>query len=190
MGRTLLAGLVAGVVVFLWGAVAHMLLPLGMIGMKVPADAAQQTALTTVQQQFGDAGVYMLPMPQESQWKDSAAMTAFGERAAQMPYAFVVFQPQGRNGMNMGPMLGMQAATVIGGGVLAAFIAAGVAGSRATRILVVTAMGVFAWLVALVPYWNWYRFPGDFTLAALAEHGIGWLLGGIAIALVLRPRPG
>jgi hypothetical protein len=44
----------------------------------------------------------------------------------------------------------------------------------------------------MLPYWNWYRFPLDFTLAALAEQLIGWLLAGAAMAWWLgrdeRPR--
>ena len=34
MARILLAGLIAGIVVFCWGAVTHMVLPLGMVGFR------------------------------------------------------------------------------------------------------------------------------------------------------------
>lgn len=189
MGRILVAGLVAGIVVFCWAAVAHMLLPLGMVGMKVSADATQQNLLTTMHGQFEGEGIYMLPMPQQAQWEDQAAMTEFGVRAATMPYAFVVYQPQGRDGMaSMGRLLANQAGIDILAGLLAAFVAAAVVGSRMKRVAVVTAMGIFSWLTISVPYWNWYRFPADFTGAALIEHGVGWLLGGLAIAFVLKPR--
>jgi len=33
-----------------------------------------------------------------------------------------------------------------------------------------------------VPYWNWYRFPASFALAALVEQLLGWLLAGAAMA--------
>lgn len=118
-----------------------------------------------------------------------AAMKAFGASAAQRPYAFVVFQPQGRDTMaGFGGLLARQAASDIAAALLAAFIAAAVVGSRMKRVLVVAAMGLFAWLAMAVPYWNWYRFPADFIGAALVEQLVGWVLGGVAIAFVLKPR--
>lgn len=189
MARILLAGLLAGVVVFVWGAVAHMALPLGMVDFHIPPDAKQQAALDGLSGQFDTAGIYMLPMPQQELWKDDAAMAAFGAAAEQKPYAFVVYQPRGRDGMKMGPLLGTQLATTVLCGLLAAWIAAGTVGGRGKRIAVVTALGVFAAIAVCLPNWNWYRFPTDYTVAAFVEHAVGWLLGGIAIAFVLKPRP-
>jgi hypothetical protein len=39
-----------------------------------------------------------------------------------------------------------------------------------------------------VPYWNWYRFPTSFTLAAIIVTLVAYLVAGLAIAAVLRPR--
>lgn len=189
MGRTVLAGIVAGIVLFLWGAVAHMMLPIGMMGLQVAPDAAQQAALGSLRDNLGQEGWYMLPMLEKEQWEDQAAMQAFGQRMATQPYAWIVYQPQGIDTYSgMGPMLGKQFVSVTLCGLIAAFVAAGVAGSRLTRVLVVASFGLFAWLAVSVPYWNWYRFPDGFTVGSLLEQVIGWVLGGIAIALILRPR--
>lgn len=189
MARMVLAGVVAGLVVFFWGAVAHMALPLGMAGMQFRPDADQQQVLSTLRERFDGGGIYLLPMPQPEQWQDEAAMTAFGQRSAQSPYAFVVYQPQGRDSTQMGANLAIQALGCILGAIIAACIAAQFAG-RGRRILAVTLLGVFAWLAFLLPYWNWYRFPTGFAVAGLIEAVVGWLLAGIAIALLLRPRGG
>ena len=189
MMRTVVAGVVAGIVVMLWGAVAHMVLPIGMMGMQIAPDEAQQGVIRSLDAAFDAEGVYVLPMPQESQWKDEAAMKAFGERSTTHPYAFVVYQPQGRDGMaSMGASIGKQTASCIAAALIAAFIAAGVAGGRGRRIVVVTSLGIFSWLTFAVPYWNWYRFPAAFTQGGLIESAIGWLIGGIVIALILKPR--
>jgi hypothetical protein len=190
MGRTVIAGFIAGLVVFVWGAVAHMLLPLGMAGMRIAPDASQEVALAALQGAFDREGIYMLPFPREEMWRDEAAMERFGAAAATRAFAFVVYQPQGRDtNAAFGPMLAAQLGSTVLAGLLAAFVAAGIAGPRLRRVLAVTAFGVFAWLAVNVPLWNWYRFPADFTAAALAEHGIGWLLAGLAIGAILRPRP-
>lgn len=187
--RTVVAGIVAGIVVMLWGAVAHMVLPIGMMGMQIPSDASQQTVIRSLDAEFDGEGVYVLPMPQESQWKDEAAMKAFGERSTTHPYAFVVYQPQGRDGMaSMGASIGQQTGSCIASALIAAFIAAGIAGGRGRRVAVVTGLGLFSWLTFAVPYWTWYRFPAAFIQGALIEQVVGWLIGGIVIALILKPR--
>jgi hypothetical protein len=190
MGRTVVAGIVAGIVLFVWGAVAHMALPIGMMGLQVAPEAQQQAALASLRDNLGQEGWYMLPMLQKEQWQDKAAMEAFGQRMATQPFAWVVFQPTGVDTYSgMGANLGKQFVSVTLCGLIAAFVAAGVPGSRGRRILVVAAFGLFAWLAVSVPYWNWYRFPAGFTAASFLEQVIGWVLGGIAIAFILRPAP-
>lgn len=187
MGRTVVAGIVAGIVVFLWGAVAHMLLPIGMMGLEVAPQAQQQAALGSLRDNLGKEGWYMLPMLEKEKWEDKAAMETFGKDMSTKPFAWVVYQPTGVDTYSgMGPMLGKQFLSVSLCGLLAAFVAVRTAASFGTRVMVVTAFGLFAWLAVSVPYWNWYRFPAAFTAGSFLEQVIGWLLGGLAIAFVLR----
>lgn len=184
--RIVIAGVLAGIVVFIWGAFSHMVLPLGHTGYVTPAD---ESALVAMQSSFPEAGVYMLPYLAPEQWNDEAATAAFAERATGSPNAWVVYQPAGRNPMVMGPLLGVQFLTVVLAGILAAWVVAQVASRFLQRTLVVAGMAVFGWLVISLPYWNWYRFPLDFTLAALCEALVGWILGGLVIAWWLGRRP-
>lgn len=191
MKRIILAGLLGGLVVFFWSALAHMVLPIGMMGMKIPADAAQQTALSGLSGQFNEEGIYLLPVPQPEIWDDDAAMQAFSARAAQQPYAFVAYQPQGVDGMAaFGMNLMRQGIISIAAALLAAWIVSLTLAGFMQRVLVVTGMGLFAWLVVNVPYWNWYRFPMEFTLGAFLEVVIGWLLAGLVIAALVNRRSG
>lgn len=189
MGRIVIAGIVAGLLVFVWGAIAHTVLPLGMAGKQVPSESAQNVALAALQGSFEQEGVYLLPLPPEEVWEDDAAMARFGADALTRPYAFVVYQPQGSD-INAGfaGLLARQAGLDVLAALIAAFIAASIPASLLRRALSIAAMGVFAWLVVAAPYWNWYRFPAEFIGAALIEHTIGWLIGGFTIAWILRPR--
>jgi hypothetical protein len=190
MVRIVIAGIVAGLLVFVWGAIAHTVLPLGMAGMQVPTADAQNAALTALQGSFDQEGIYLLPLPPEEVWEDDAAMARFGAEAAKRPYAFVVYQPRGTDiNAGFGGLLARQAGLDVLAALVAAFVAAGIAGSLLRRALSVAAMGVFAWLAMAAPYWNWYRFPADFVGAALIEQAVGWLIGGFAIAWLLRARP-
>lgn len=75
---------------------------------------------------------------------------------------------------------------------LAAFVVAFVlamgAFGFAKRVLVSVLRGLFAWLTISFPYWNWYRFPMEFTVANLLEQVLGWLFAGMAIAWWLGRR--
>jgi hypothetical protein len=189
MGRTLIAGIVGGIVMFVWGAIAHTVLPLGQAGMKVGSEAAQTAVLDSVKQLDG-AGIYLVPMMEVEKFEDEAAAQAFGARAAQSPYAFVVYHPQGQDLNAAFPkMLGTQLATTIVAGVVAAFLVGLMTLAPLQRALAIAGMGVFGWLSISVPHWNWYRFPPEFTLAALAEQAIGWFLAGLVIAFLLKNAP-
>ena len=71
--------------------------------------------------------------------------------------------------------------------LLAAIIVSQLRPGFLVRVACVTLLGVLASVMVLVPYWNWYGFPADFTLGQLAEHAVGWLLAGIVLAAIVRP---
>ncbi|WP_147652687.1 hypothetical protein [Vulcaniibacterium gelatinicum] len=181
--RVLIAGLIGGIVMFAWGAVAHTVLPLGEMGMKFAAgqDAVISALQSGVEQQ--GEGVYMMPgMPQE-QWQDEAAMQSFREKYASSPYAFVIYQPGGNPAVaDMTPNLIKQFVSDTIAALLAAWVLSLGAWGFGRRVLIAVGMGLFAWLNVSVPYWNWYLFPTDFTLGSLIEQAVGWLLAGSAIA--------
>jgi hypothetical protein len=179
--RILVAALIGGVVMFIWGALAHMALGLGNPGIHPPAD--QDRVLSSLQQGLGpQAGIYILPWLDPGQLGDERAVQAFGAKARSSPYAWVVYMPRGEDTTRMAPQLLRQWAS----DTLAALALAGVMGLAVVgfrrRLGIAAAVSVFAWLSLLVPYWNWYRFPVSFIQAALIEELLGWLLAGAAMA--------
>jgi hypothetical protein len=179
--RVLVAGLIGGILMFVWGVVAHMALGLGNVGINLPTN--ENVALSGLQQGLGEqAGVYMLPSLDPKKMGDATEVRAYSIKAVRSPYAFVVYQPQGTDMMQMGPQIGRQwASDTLSALALAFVIGLAVVGFR-RRLAIAAAAAVFAWLSTLLPYWNWYRFPLDFTLAALVEQLIGWLIAGAAMA--------
>lgn len=179
--RIVTAGLIGGLVMFLWGVVAHMVLPLGDVGMRLPV--AENAVLAALPQGLGDQpGVYLLPSLDPAKIDDPTVVKAYSAKSIASPYAFVIYQPHGTDPMAMGPQIGVQWGTDTLAALALAFVM-GLAGlSFGRRLGIAAAAAVFSWLSLLLPYWNWYRFPLDFTLAALLEQVVGWLLAGTAIA--------
>lgn len=179
--RIVVAGIIGGLVMFLWSAVAHMALPIGEAGLKVPTQ--QEAVLDAIGQSAAGEGVYMYPSIDPAKMGDAAAMQAFGERSRGKAFAFVVYQPGGNPVMqDMTPNLLRQLVTDYFAALVAAWILALGAWSFTRRVLVAGALGLFAWLALSLPYWNWYMFPLDFTLGTLVEQVVGWLLAGAAMA--------
>ncbi|WP_426688772.1 hypothetical protein [Rhodanobacter ginsengiterrae] len=179
--RVLVAGLIGGIVMFVWGVAAHMALGLGEEGIRLPVN--ENAVLSSLHEGLGSQpGIYLLPSLDPNKMGDEAVLKAYSAKAAASPYAFVVYLPQGDDMMQMGPQIGRQWASDTLAALALAFML-GLAGlSFRRRVTVAAAAAAFAWLCTVVPYWNWYRFPLDFTLAALVEQLVGWLLAGAAIA--------
>ncbi len=186
--KILIGGVAAGILVFIWGAVSHMALPLGEMGLKqLPAEDA---VLNPMKKSITEPGLYWFPAvdtdksgdvsPQEQE-----AWTAKHEAG---PTGLLLYQPKGRVGMVR--QLIVEFTTNVLGGLIAALLVSLTAAGFVARVLCVMLMGLFAWLAIDVSYWNWYQFPLDFTGAALAEQVVGWLLAGLAIAAIVKPSSG
>lgn len=184
--RVLLAGLLGGIVFFLWGFVAHMVLPIGEMGMRQATN--EDIVLAALPASLPGEGVYMLPGLAPEKTNDAAAVKAYSEKARAQPNAFIVYQPVGRDGMDMGSNLVKQFAFDGASALIIAFVLAMAPLAFGQRVLASTALGLFSWLTISVPYWNWYRFPLDFTIGNLLEQVVGWFLAGLAIAWRLGRR--
>jgi hypothetical protein len=187
--RIAIAGLIGGIVFFMWGALTHMVLHLGDAGVHY-GTPYQGTLAALKQDASANGGLYMFPSVAQDKMQDQAAIQALASESAGQGYAFVVYAPEGNPaGTNMGPNLGKQFATDVASALVVAFVLSLGAFGFGRRVLIAALLGVFAWLVVSVPYWNWYLFPLDYTLGLLGKYALGWALAGAAIAWWLGRKP-
>ena len=179
--RVLVAGLLGGIVFFFWGALAHMVLGLGDKGFHY--GTSYTATLAALKQEAPEAGIYFLPSVSEDKMQDAEAVKALAASTAGQGYAFIVYHPQGHpNAADMMPNLGKQFATDFLSALVAAWVLALGAFGFGKRVMISAALGLFAWLVVAVPYWNWYLFPAGYTFGLLAKFVVGWLLSGAVMA--------
>jgi hypothetical protein len=188
MGRVIVGGIVGGALLFVWGFVAHMVLPLWHDALRfVPAE---DSVLGAMKEAIPEPGVYLLPgvdMSREMSEDDKKALEA---KLLAGPRAFLVFN---REGAEMPPtlkQLGLEAASNILGALLAAVILFALRAGFLARLLASTLFGVMGWLAISFSYWNWFSFSWEFTRAELIDQTCGWFIVGIALAIIVRPRPG
>ncbi|MGQ0799898.1 MAG: hypothetical protein ACT4NL_07275 [Pseudomarimonas sp.] len=178
--RVLIAGVLAGIALFIWGAIAHTALPLGEAGMHAPGN--EDAILAALREGLPKEGIYMLPYIASEEMSDEAAMQAWVNKSLANPYAMVIYQPQGRDNSQMGSMLGLQFGSDLATGFALAWVLSLIATGFGRRLGAAVAIGIIGWLATSVPSMNWYRFPLDSTLAGLVEESVGFFVAGAAAA--------
>ncbi len=182
--RIVLAGIVGGVVMFVWGAVwavGHTSLPIGEMGAKnLPGE---ETLMTAMKDQIKERGLYMFPGfdPKD---RSQAAEDAYDKKVEAGPSGILVITP-GPGEASVGKMLGKEFASNFAAALVAAMLLARYCGGVVCRTVAAMGIGLAGWLSINVSYWNWYGFPGDFTMGQGIEQVVGWLLSGLAIAVIL-----
>ncbi|HEY7215873.1 MAG TPA: hypothetical protein VIC28_14695 [Thermoanaerobaculia bacterium] len=173
MKRIAIAAIVGGLIVFVWSAISHMLLPLGEMGIStLPNEAA---VLETLKTSIPQSGLYFFPTP-----TDPSAANPAG------PAGIMVFHPEG--GMDMSPKrLGNELLSNVLAALVAAWIASLLAAAYGRRVLAIALLGLFGWLSLIVSYWIWYGYPAAYILGEGINEVVGWFLAGLAIAKIVPP---
>lgn len=189
MGRRMvLASFLGGLVIFVWGFVSHMLLPLGQHGLK-PLPAAEAQMASALKAAAPSEGIYLVPAIDWNRMNDETYKTDAEARLRAGPYGFLVVQPGGTEPMTPATLM-RELATNIGMAFLATFliVAAGGFSGHLARIVFCVMLVLFGFLQTDVRLWNWYKFPADFTLAQFADKLIGGVLLGIVVTAILKRR--
>ena len=189
--KVLLAGLAGGVVLFFWGFVSHMLLPLGEAGISTLT--YEEELLPAISKRVTKPGMYQFPLPESSPGTPMPNNAEAMEKATDMhktsPHGLLLFHPPS-GPFSMTPHLIVEFATNVVSSLIAAVLVCLTLGSLETfakRMLFVTAIGLSAGIAVNVPYWNWYEYPTIFTLAQMADHCVGFALVGAVIAAIIKP---
>ncbi len=179
MKNVVLGGMLAGVVLFIWGAVAHLLLPVGKMGMQeLPHSTSISYALDLA---LEEPGLYVFPWMNADENMSKKALADWAEAYRDGPVGMILYRPQGEEPMS-GRLFAVQFATDLAAGLIAAVLLSFTTLSFVGRLLFVTAIGTFSWITSSIPWWNWYGFPGEFVAGAGIYMIVGWFLAGLVLA--------
>ena len=190
--KILLAGILGGIVMFIWTSIAHMFLPLGEAGIsEIPNESA---VLSAMQSSIGErTGLYIFPGPgvgkNATRQEKHEAMKHMAEKMAANPSGILMYHPPGRP-MALGKWLGIEFGTELLEAILVVFLLAQTSiASFAGRAGFVLVAGILAAIATNVSYWNWYGFPCVYTAGYMFIQIIGFLCVGIVASFVLRKTP-
>jgi len=187
--KILLAGILGGIVMFIWTSIAHMALPLGEAGLgEIPNESA---VLSAMQSNIGEqTGLYIFPDrglgKNATRQEKQEAMKHMGEKIATNPSGILMYHAPGRP-LSLGKLLGVEFGTELLEAILVVFLLAQTRiASFAGRVGFVLAAGILAAIATNVSYWNWHGFPCVYTASYMLIQIVGFLCVGIVAALVLR----
>ncbi|HXQ01898.1 MAG TPA: hypothetical protein VN801_02930 [Candidatus Udaeobacter sp.] len=187
--KILLAGILGGIVMFIWTSIAHMASPLGEADIgEIPNESA---VLSAMQSNIGDqTGLYIFPGPglgkNATRREKEEAMKHMGEKIATNPSGILMYHAPGRQLM-LGKLLGVEFGTELLEAILVVFLLAQTRiASFAGRVGFVLVAGILAAIATNVSYWNWYGFPCVYTASYMFIQIVGFFLVGIVAAFMLR----
>jgi hypothetical protein len=176
--RILLAGVLGGFALFMWGGLSHMVLGLGAVGIQnLPQ---QQPVMDALKASTPQPGFYFFPQV-------DASGKVQPEKAGG-PYGIMIYHTSGAGAPMTGQLLNECLLNIVLA-LLAAWLlslASGLTGYIA-RVGFVTVVGLAVGLMTHVQYWNWYGFPLSYTVASVAIAVIGFLIVGLIAAAIVKP---
>lgn len=185
MTRTVIAALVGGILMFGWGALSHMLLPLWDEALHpVPAEHEARVA-NVLRGTLGKEGVFVLPgfPPREGATPEEEGR--YEAAVAAGPTAWIAFHPGAGTGFGPRPL-----ALELASNVLACFLVALVLATMQTgffgRLVATLLIGAAGWVSLGASDWIWHSFPPVFLRAELLDQLGGWFCAGVGLALVVR----
>jgi hypothetical protein len=183
--KLLLGALIGGVILFVWGAVSHMLLPIATMGLH--SFTNEETVKQAVIANAPRSGVYFLPYMQQEGLTEEQQNAAF-ERAMQGPVLFVAVR-LGR-ASSFGTLLIIQfLIDIFTALLLTALLLNARPMGYAQRVLFVVVVALVVGISALLPDWNWYNFGLAYTAGEFFGLLIGFALAGLVLAKIANPQP-
>ena len=185
MKRIIISGCLAGVAIFIWGAIAHMALPLGHMGLKTLDD--ESAVIAGLKQRVTESGLYIYPGMDMEGDVSEAEQKEWEARYKAGPRGLLIYGIDGADPMS-GDQLLTQLLTDVAAALIVACLLIQVGAAFKMTVINAGFIGLLVWLCVNVPYWNWYGFSGEFTIAQAIISVVGWLIGGVVIALAGKPK--
>jgi len=187
--RVIIGGLVGGIALFAWGSLWHLALPFASAGIRdIPNE---QSVVSVMKASITEPGFYFFPglglAPGATRQQQAAAMEAAEKKAATGPNGILVIHPEGGGGLTAARLTTEIVLNLVQATLLALLLAcSGGGGTYMGRVGLVTLAGIFGALATNVQYWNWYGFPGYYTVMYMVSEILGFFVTGLVVAAFVR----
>lgn len=175
--RTVKAGVLGGIVLFIWGMVSWMLLPWHMETLHSFKDAKAVTQV--IESNVSQSGIYFAPTMEEHAAKKEVAKK---EAVKKEPMIFTSVRLEGMGPSMAVPMLISLFTQIVAAFFVAWMLSKTIGLSYMKRVTFVVVFALAASLVTEVPAWTWFGFDPKYVLVLIADLLIGWFFAGLVLA--------
>jgi hypothetical protein len=137
------------------------------------------------------SGTYMLPgQPQTAGMTAEQKKSAEAAAMAKMQKGPIVVAAVRQGGFgSFGRAIAIQVLSLMAAAFLLTWLLLQTSGlSYGRRVAFLAIAGLAASVIVDLPNWNWWGFSGAYTAVNLADSTITWLVAGLVIAKVAKPR--
>jgi hypothetical protein len=182
--RVLIAGILGAIAMFVWMSIAHIATPLATTGFsQIPNEGP---VLSAMRNSMGNTqGLYFYPW---TDMKGPKAMEKQAEVFKTKPHGILIYNPPGSPGM-MPSMMFEEFVKEAVLSLIAAFLLMQTAlAGYAARVGFVSLVGLAGALTTNPSYMIWYGFPANYTLSYGFIDFFGFVVAGLVIAAIVRPK--
>ena len=191
MLRSLILGtILGGLMAFVWSSVSWELL--GWHEKTLVSFQNDDEVSVLIASHAPKDGTYILPgmPPTEGMTAEQqkAAKAALMERMQKGPIMIAAVRRGGFGSFARGLII--QVLSLMAAAFLLTWLLLQTSGlSYRKRVMFIAIAGLAASVIVDLPNWNWWGFSGVYTAVNLIDVTITWLLAGLVIAKVAKPRP-
>jgi hypothetical protein len=184
MKQLLIAAIIGGIILFVWGWLSWSVFPIHNSSMKSIEN--EEAVISTMHVNMTQEGVYVFPGMPATQ--DQAAVDEWTQKNKQGPIGMIIYNPEGSEPMMASQMIVGIIISIISSYLAAWFLSRSTAASSTylARVAYCGMLGIFVSLVSHVVNWNWMGYPLDYTTSWIMDAVIGWILAGLGIASIIK----
>jgi hypothetical protein len=186
--RVWLAGFLGAIGMFVWASIAHIVLPLGTVGIsEIPNEAP---VLAAMQASIGStSGLYFFPgmgvPPNASRDAQRAALQNYDQKLAALPSGLLIYHPPGMKALTPGQLLTEFLTELVESLIVVWLLAQTRLNSFVSRVAFVTIAGIMAAITTNIPYWNWYGFPTNYITVYMFTQIFAYFVVGLIAAFMM-----
>lgn len=177
--RSLLGGLVGGLILFIWSTISWMVIPWHCNNFHDFTDSS--AVETVIRANVPQSGIYLLPSPKsmKSLHEQNIMPATIGG-----PQLFAVVHVEDSSTSMALPLVIQFISQVFTAFVITALLCKTSGLSYKGRLSMVMALAVVMILIAYVPNWIWFHYDTAYTLVLIADLLISWFLAGLVLAKI------
>ncbi len=190
MVKSLVLGtILGGLVAFVWSSVSWE--ALGWHEKSILSFQNDEEVSAVIRSHTVQSGTYILPGTPPaggmSSEQKKAAQATLMEKMQKGPVMFAAVKLEGFGSYANGLII--QLLSLMAAAFLLTWLVLQTGGlGYGKRVIFLGIVGLAASVIVDLPNWNWWGFSGAYTVVALADTTLTWLIAGLVIAKVAKPR--